>query len=69
MKTLLLVSILCCVIVMFFAYDFGYTHPGRTDANGGHSHCKTGEYHTHGGSTSRPSADITVDTSSASQRK
>lgn len=65
MKTLLLVSILCCVIAMFFAYDFGYTHPGRTDANGGHYNRKTGEYHTHGGSTSRPSADITVDTSPA----
>ena len=29
-------------------YDFGYTHSGRTDANGGHYNRKTGEYHYHG---------------------
>lgn len=25
-----------------------FSHPGRTDANGGHVNRKTGEYHTHG---------------------
>ena len=34
-------------------YDLGYTHPGRTDANGGHYNRKTGEYHYHGGGKSR----------------
>ena len=36
------------------ACDFGYTHPGRTDANGGHTDRKTGKYHYHGGSKPRP---------------
>ena len=41
-------------IFPIFAYDFGYAHPGRTDANGGHYNRKTGEYHYHGGAKPRP---------------
>ena len=33
--------------------DLGWTHSGRTDANGGHYNRKTGEYHYHGGGRSR----------------
>lgn len=36
-----------------FAYDLGWTHSGRTDANGGHYNRKTGGYHYHGGGRSR----------------
>ena len=36
-----------------FACDLGHTHPGRTDANGGHYNRKTGEYHYHGGAKPR----------------
>ena len=42
------VLILILLISAMFAYDFGYAHPGRTDANGGHTNRKTGEYHYHG---------------------
>lgn len=31
----------------------GYSHPGRTDANGGHYNRKTGEYHYHSGGGSK----------------
>ena len=41
-----------------FAYDFGYTHSGRTDANGGHYNRKTGKYHYHGGGRSRPRVNV-----------
>ena len=34
-------------------YDLGWTHSGRTDANGGHYNRKTGKYHYHGGGRSR----------------
>ena len=40
------------VLLLFsviFAYDFGDTHPRKTDAKGGHYDRKTGEYHYHGG--------------------
>ena len=37
------------LITVMFASDLGHTHPGRTDANGGHTDRKTGEYHYHGG--------------------
>ena len=40
-------------------YDFGYAHPGRTDANGGHYNRKTGEYHKHGEETSEPPVNVT----------
>ena len=43
LSVLLLISIV-------ISNDFGYTHPGKTDANGGHYNRKTGEYHTHGAS-------------------
>ena len=33
--------------------DLGWTHSGRTDANGGHYNRKTGEYHYHGGGRAR----------------
>ena len=46
-------SILVLISAMF-VYDFGHTHPGRTDANGGHNNRKTGKYHYHGGAKSRP---------------
>ena len=46
LAVLLLISVL-------FAYELGYTHPGRTDANGGHVDRKTGKYHKHGGGSPR----------------
>jgi len=42
------------LISAVFVYDFGYTHPGRTDSRGGHYNRKTGEYHYHGGAKPRP---------------
>ena len=41
------VLIALLLITVVFAVDLGYTHPGRTDANGGHTDHETGEYHTH----------------------
>ena len=35
-------------------YDLGYSHPGRTDANGGHYNRTTGEYHKHVKEDSEP---------------
>lgn len=40
-------------------YEFGHTHSGRTDANGGHYNRKTGEYHYHGGGKPRPPVNPT----------
>ena len=40
-------------ISALFVYDFGYAHPGKTDAKGGHYNRKTGEYHYHGKSKQR----------------
>ena len=42
------------LISAMFVYDFGYTHSGRTDANGGHYNRRTGEYHYHRGGRPRP---------------
>ena len=39
------------LISAVFAYDFGDTHPGGTDAKGGHYDRKTGEYHYHDSGT------------------
>ena len=44
------------LISALFVYDFGYAHPGRTDAKGGHYNRKTGEYHYHG--KSKPRAPV-----------
>lgn len=41
------------VILGVLFYDAAHTHPGRTDANGGHYNRKTGEYHYHGGGSTR----------------
>ncbi len=46
-------SILVLISAMF-VYDFGHTHPGRTDANGGHYNHQTGEYHKHVKEGSQP---------------
>ena len=45
------------LISAVFVYDFGHTHPGKTDANGGHYNRKTGEYHSHG--TAKPPSRVT----------
>ena len=42
------------LIIAMFASDLGHTHPGRTDANGGHYNRKTGEYHKHVKEDSQP---------------
>ena len=39
--------VLFLLIFSVLAYNVGYAHPGRTDANGGHYNRQTGEYHTH----------------------
>ena len=46
------------LISTVFIYNFGYTHPGRTDANGGHYNRKTGEYHHHSRAKPRPPVNI-----------
>ena len=46
------------LISAVFAYDFGYAHSGRTDANGGHYNRKTGGYHYHGGGRSRSRVNV-----------
>ena len=53
------VLLVLLLILATFAYNFGYTHPGRTDASGGHYNRKTGEYHYHGGGKSRSRIDVT----------
>ena len=50
------VPVVILLISVVFAYDFGYTHPGRTDANGGHYNRTTGQYHYHVKKSS-PSSD------------
>ena len=42
------------LMTVVFASDFGHTHPGRTDANGGHTNRETGEYHKHVKEDSQP---------------
>ena len=49
-------------IAVAFASDLGHTHPGRTDANGGHTDRKTGEYHYHGGAKPPASDKVTPST-------
>ena len=44
-------------ITVVFASDLGYTHPGRTDANGGHYNRQTGEYHKHVKEDSQPETE------------
>ena len=39
--------VLFLLIFSVLAYNVGYAHPGRTDANGGHYNRRTGEYHKH----------------------
>lgn len=46
-------------IFLIFVSDFGYTHPGKTDAKGGHYNRKTGEYHYHGGAKPRTPVNAT----------
>ena len=53
------VLVVLLLIFAAFAYNFGYTHPGRTDASGGHYNRKTGEYHYHGAGKSRSRIDVT----------
>lgn len=75
--------LLTCFLFAFYLFTWGVTdvqaHPGRTDANGGHT-CRTncekwgleyGEYHYHNGGSSSSSSSssnsatvTTVDTSS-----
>ena len=56
-RSLKVLTVFLSVLVVF-AWDFGYTHPGGTDANGGHYNRKTGEYHYHGGGGSRPQVNV-----------
>ena len=46
--------VLFLLIFSVLAYNVGYAHPGRTDANGGHYNRKTGEYHKHVKEDSQP---------------
>ena len=57
-------EILFVLVLIFsvFIYDFGYTHPGRTDSRGGHYNRKTGEYHYHGGAKPRTPVSPTTPT-------
>ena len=49
-------------IFLIFVCDFGYTHPGKTDAKGGHYNRKIGEYHYHGGAKPRTPVNVTPST-------
>ena len=57
-------KVLAVILFIFsvLTYDFGYTHSGRTDANGGHYNRKTGKYHYHGGGRSRPRVNVSPPT-------
>jgi len=57
-------GMLFVLVLMFavFVYDFGWTHSGRTDANGGHYDRKTGKYHYHGRAKPRPRVSPTPTT-------
>ena len=54
-------TILAVFLLIFsvLVYDLGYSHPGRTDANGGHYNRKTGEYHKHGEETPESPVNVT----------
>lgn len=60
-KASIVFSLILIMGVLF--YDAAHTHPGRTDANGGHYNRKTGEYHYHGGRTPPNRITLPVDTS------
>ncbi|CCY87023.1 ig-like domain-containing surface protein [Clostridium sp. CAG:149] len=49
MKKSQLISIIIVSIIITFSSFSVYGHPGRTDSNGGHYDCSTGEYHYHHG--------------------
>ncbi len=57
MKVVLKLSLL--LLLLFIVQPTAYPHSGRTDAQGGHTDRKTGEYHYHSKtnskSTSKPS--------------
>ncbi len=40
---------ICTLILLLLSPFFAHSHPGRTDANGGHWNRETGEYHFHTG--------------------
>ena len=54
-------TILAVYLLIFsvLIYDLGYSHLGRTDANGGHYNRKTGEYHKHGVDTPQSQPETT----------
>ena len=54
-----ILAVLLLLISVVFVYDFGHTHPGKTDAKGGHYNRKTGEYHYHGGAKPRTPVNVT----------
>ncbi|MEE9605046.1 MAG: YHYH domain-containing protein, partial [Candidatus Scalindua sp.] len=35
------------LLLLFTVQSIAYSHPGRTDVQGGHTNKKTGEYHYH----------------------
>ncbi len=59
LKTLSFILIILFLIIPVTAYP----HPGRTDAQGGHTNKKTGEYHYH----SKPQSESTSKSSYAQQ--
>ena len=50
------------LVTVVFASDLGHTHPGRTDANGGHTDRKTGKDHYHGKAKPPASDKVTPST-------
>ncbi|MGR3303848.1 MAG: thermonuclease family protein [Candidatus Scalindua sp.] len=40
-------KLIICFVLLFAAQFSAYPHSGRTDAQGGHTNKKTGEYHFH----------------------
>jgi hypothetical protein len=39
------------ILIVSINFSYAFAHSGRTDKNGGHYNRKTGQYHTHGGSS------------------
>ena len=58
MQKSILSILLSALLILFLSLPFAFhipgalAHPGRTDANGGHTNKKTGEYHYHHGGRS-----------------
>lgn len=65
MKSTLARIITISLLIVYFVPAVTFGHSGRTDANGGHTNRKTGEYHYHNGGP--PSAKVASSASNEPQ--